>query len=37
MIFSETDENRVLKGTYVFRNTFYMFDPSDSIADSGSY
>ena len=35
MIFSETDENRVLKGTYVFRNTFYMFDPSDSIADSG--
>ncbi|HEY6756093.1 MAG TPA: ABC transporter permease [Nitrososphaera sp.] len=35
MIFSETDENRVLKGTYVIRNTFYMFDPNDSIADSG--
>jgi peptide/nickel transport system permease protein len=35
MIFSETDENRVLKGTYVIRNTFYMFDPNDSIVDSG--
>lgn len=35
MIFSETDQNRVLKGTYVIRNTFYMFDPSDSIVDSG--
>ena len=35
MIFSETDENRVLKGTYVIRNTFYMFDPNDSVVDSG--
>jgi peptide/nickel transport system permease protein len=35
MIFSQTDENKVLKGTYVIRNTFYMFDSSDSIVDSG--
>jgi peptide/nickel transport system permease protein len=35
MIFSDPDENRVLKGTYVIRNTFYMFEPGDSIVDSG--
>ena len=35
MIFSQTDENKVLKGTYVIRNTFYMFDPSDNVLDSG--
>ncbi|HET6807838.1 MAG TPA: ABC transporter permease [Nitrososphaera sp.] len=35
MIFSQTDENKVLKGTYVIRNTFYMFDPSDNVVDSG--
>jgi len=35
MIFSDTDENKVLKGTYVIRTTFYMFDPSDIVIDSG--
>ena len=35
MIFSETEENKVLKGTYVIRNTFYLFDPSDTVVDSG--
>jgi peptide/nickel transport system permease protein len=35
MIFSETEHNKVLKGTYVIRNTFYMFDPNDSVVDSG--
>jgi peptide/nickel transport system permease protein len=35
MIFSDTGENKVLKGTYVIRNTFYLFDPSDTVVDSG--
>jgi peptide/nickel transport system permease protein len=35
MIFSDTEENKVLKGTYVIRNTFYLFDPSDTAVDSG--
>jgi len=35
MIFSDTEESKVLKGTYVIRNTFYLFDPSDSVVDSG--
>jgi peptide/nickel transport system permease protein len=35
MIFSDTEENKVLKGTYVIRNTFYLFDPSDTVVDSG--
>lgn len=35
MIFSEREENNVLKGTYVIRNTFYLFDPSDTVVDSG--
>ena len=35
MIFSDTEENKVLKGTYVIRNTFYLFDPSDIVVDSG--
>jgi peptide/nickel transport system permease protein len=35
MIFSDTHENRVLKGTYVIRETFYLFDQSDFIVDSG--
>jgi peptide/nickel transport system permease protein len=35
MIFSDTEENKVLKGTYVIRNTFYLFDPSDAVVDSG--
>jgi peptide/nickel transport system permease protein len=35
MIFSDTEENKVLKGTYVIRTTFYLFDPSDTAVDSG--
>jgi peptide/nickel transport system permease protein len=35
MIFSDTEENKVLKGTYTIRTTFYMFDPSDIVIDSG--
>ena len=35
MIFSDTEESKVLKGTYVIRNTFYLFDPSDTVVDSG--
>jgi peptide/nickel transport system permease protein len=35
MIFSDADENKVLKGTYIIRTTFYMFDPSDTVLDSG--
>jgi peptide/nickel transport system permease protein len=35
MIFSDTEENKVLKGTYVFRNTFYLFGPNDTVVDSG--
>jgi peptide/nickel transport system permease protein len=35
MIFSDTHENRVLKGAYVIRETFYFFDPGDSVVNSG--
>lgn len=35
MIFSDAQEDRVLKGTYVVRETFYLFDPADSVQDSG--
>ena len=35
MIFSDTHENRVLKGTYIIRQSFYLFDQSDSIVNSG--
>ncbi|MGI0048173.1 MAG: ABC transporter permease [Nitrososphaera sp.] len=35
MIFSDAQEDRVLKGTYVVRETFYLFDPGDSVQDSG--
>nr|AFK24865.1 putative oligopeptide/dipeptide ABC transporter, permease protein [uncultured archaeon] len=35
MIFSDAQENRVLKGTYVIRETFHLFDPGDSVQDSG--
>jgi peptide/nickel transport system permease protein len=35
MIFSDTEENKVLKGTYIFTIEFYMFDSSDTISDSG--
>jgi peptide/nickel transport system permease protein len=34
MIFSDTEENKVLKGTYIIRTTFYLFDPSDIVANS---
>jgi peptide/nickel transport system permease protein len=35
MIFSNIEENKVLKGRYVIRNTFYLFNPSDTVVDSG--
>lgn len=35
MIFSDINENKVLKGTYVIRETFYLFNQSDSIVSSG--
>ena len=35
MLFSETDQRGVLKGTYVIRETFYLFDAGDSVQDSG--
>jgi peptide/nickel transport system permease protein len=35
MIFSDTHENKVLKGTYVIRQSFYLFNQSDSILNSG--
>jgi peptide/nickel transport system permease protein len=35
MIFSDAQENKVLRGTYTIRETFYFFDQSDSVLDSG--
>jgi peptide/nickel transport system permease protein len=35
MIFSDLDEAKVLKGTYVIRQTFLLFDPRDTVTDSG--
>lgn len=35
MLFSDLNECRVLKGQYVIRETFYLFDPADSVTDSG--
>lgn len=35
MIFSDSQEDRVLKGTYVIRETFYLFDQEDTVQDSG--
>jgi peptide/nickel transport system permease protein len=35
MIFADSEENRVLKGRYVIRETFLLFDPQDSVLDSG--
>lgn len=35
MIFSDSKENRVLKGTYVIRETFYLFGQDDAVTDSG--
>ncbi len=34
MIFSDIEQNQVLKGKYVIRVTFYMFDPNDIVIDS---
>ncbi|MGH9993454.1 MAG: ABC transporter permease [Nitrososphaera sp.] len=34
MIFSDADRQAVLKGTYIFRETFYFFEDSDSVTDS---
>ncbi len=35
MIFSDLHQNKVLKGTYTIRQTFYLFGPSDSVVNSG--
>ena len=35
MIFSDASENKVLRGTYVFKETFYLFEQGDSVTDSG--
>jgi peptide/nickel transport system permease protein len=35
MIFADSQENRVLKGTYVIRETFYLFGQDDAVRDSG--
>ncbi len=35
MIFSDASESKVLKGTYLFRETFYLFDGADEVVDSG--
>ena len=35
MIFSDANESKPLKGTYVFRETFYFFSSADSVEDSG--
>jgi peptide/nickel transport system permease protein len=35
MIFSDAEQRDVLKGTYVFRETFYLFDGADEVTGSG--
>jgi peptide/nickel transport system permease protein len=35
MVFSDSQENKVLKGKYIIRETFYLFDSGDRVADSG--
>jgi peptide/nickel transport system permease protein len=35
MIFSDAQQDKVLKGTYVFRETFYLFEDGDSVTGSG--
>lgn len=35
MIFTDAGENRVLKGTYVFKETFLLFEDGDSVTGSG--
>ncbi|HEY3094385.1 MAG TPA: ABC transporter permease, partial [Nitrososphaera sp.] len=35
MIFSDAQDNKVLKGKYVIRETFYLFDDGDVVKNSG--
>lgn len=35
MIFSDKQENKVLKGKYLIKETFYLFNDSDIVQDSG--
>src|SRR6185436_11189941 len=35
MIFSDLNERKVLKGTYIIRETFLLFDQQDSVTNSG--
>jgi peptide/nickel transport system permease protein len=35
MIFSDTQDSSVLKGRYVIRETFYLFDEGDTVQNSG--
>lgn len=35
MIFSDAQQDKVLKGTYVFKETFYLFEDGDSVTGSG--
>jgi peptide/nickel transport system permease protein len=35
MIFSDTEENKVLKGKYIIKETFYLFNNSDTVQESG--
>lgn len=35
MVFSDAEERKVLKGTYTFRETFFLFEEGDSVTGSG--
>jgi peptide/nickel transport system permease protein len=35
MIFSDVEENKVLKGKYIIKETFYLFNDSDTVQESG--
>jgi peptide/nickel transport system permease protein len=35
MIFSDSEENKVLKGKYIFKEIFYLFNDSDTVQESG--
>jgi peptide/nickel transport system permease protein len=35
MIFSNVEENKVLKGKYIIKETFYLFNDSDTVQESG--
>ena len=35
MIFSDVEENKVLKGKYIVKETFYLFNDSDTVQESG--